>query len=101
MAPRCAEAVAAGVTMAHGSIPGPEAFVAMRANSVDYAVMENTTHAAMVPAAMGWSDIGNWARARRCACGQAIRQGNAISGSAELIDCRNVLVASATARAFR
>ena len=28
--------------------------------SVDYAVMENTAHAAMVPADMAWSDIGNW-----------------------------------------
>ena len=28
--------------------------------SVDYAVMEETDRAAVVPAAMGWSDIGNW-----------------------------------------
>jgi len=55
-------------------------------------VMENTDRAAMVPAAMGWSDIGNWealheARARDTA-------GNHVTGPAELIDCRHVLVDS-------
>ena len=28
--------------------------------SVDYAVMENTARAAVVPVAMGWSDVGSW-----------------------------------------
>jgi mannose-1-phosphate guanylyltransferase/mannose-1-phosphate guanylyltransferase/mannose-6-phosphate isomerase len=41
---------------------------------------------------MGWSDIGNWqalhvARERDA-------DGNAVSGEAELVDCRNVLVDS-------
>jgi mannose-1-phosphate guanylyltransferase/mannose-1-phosphate guanylyltransferase/mannose-6-phosphate isomerase len=72
--------------------PDPAAFVAIASESVDYAVMENTAHAAMVPAAMGWSDIGNWdallaARARDA-------NGNSVLGSAELIGCRNVLVES-------
>lgn len=29
-------------------------------DSVDYAVMEKTKHAAVIPVAMGWSDIGSW-----------------------------------------
>jgi mannose-1-phosphate guanylyltransferase/mannose-6-phosphate isomerase len=29
-------------------------------DSIDYAVMEKTTHAAVVPVSCGWSDIGSW-----------------------------------------
>lgn len=38
----------------------PEAFTACPAESVDYAVMENTNRAAMVPLDAGWSDVGSW-----------------------------------------
>ncbi len=72
--------------------PDADAFARIAGESVDYAVMENTRRAAMVPAAMGWSDIGNWqalhaARSRDAA-------GNAVIGNAELVDCTNVLVES-------
>jgi mannose-1-phosphate guanylyltransferase/mannose-1-phosphate guanylyltransferase/mannose-6-phosphate isomerase len=72
--------------------PDAEAFARIDSESVDYAVMENTRRAAMVPAAMGWSDIGNWqalhvARERDA-------DGNAVTGPAELVGCRNVLVDS-------
>ena len=40
--------------------PARAEFEAVPAESVDYAVMENTARAAMVPADMDWSDIGNW-----------------------------------------
>lgn len=30
------------------------------ANSIDYAVMERTKKAAVIPAEMGWSDVGGW-----------------------------------------
>ena len=32
-----------------------------RADSIDYAVMEKTNRAAVVPLAAGWSDVGSWA----------------------------------------
>jgi mannose-1-phosphate guanylyltransferase / mannose-6-phosphate isomerase len=35
-------------------------FAAARSVSIDYAVMERTDKAAMVPVEMGWSDIGSW-----------------------------------------
>ncbi|OJX68154.1 mannose-1-phosphate guanylyltransferase/mannose-6-phosphate isomerase [Magnetospirillum sp. 64-120] len=35
-------------------------FAAMAGQSIDYAVMEKTRQAAVVPVDMGWSDIGSW-----------------------------------------
>jgi mannose-1-phosphate guanylyltransferase/mannose-6-phosphate isomerase len=37
-----------------------EPFARCRAISIDYAVMEQTDKAAVVPAQIGWSDIGSW-----------------------------------------
>ena len=54
--------------------------------------MENTARAAMVPADMGWSDIGNWPALRDARVLDA--DGNSVNGPAELVDCRNVLVES-------
>jgi mannose-1-phosphate guanylyltransferase/mannose-6-phosphate isomerase len=36
------------------------AFEACRADSIDYAVMEKTADAVVVPLAAGWSDVGSW-----------------------------------------
>jgi mannose-1-phosphate guanylyltransferase/mannose-6-phosphate isomerase len=38
-----------------------EGFEACKSISIDYAVMERTAKAAVVPTKMGWSDIGSWA----------------------------------------
>lgn len=70
--------------------PDAEAFASIKGESVDYAVMENTARAAMVPAAMGWSDIGNWDALHSARDHDG--QGNSVRGLAELIDCRGVLV---------
>lgn len=37
-----------------------EAFEACPDDSIDYAVMEKTQHACMVPLDAGWSDVGSW-----------------------------------------
>ncbi|HEX3972177.1 MAG TPA: mannose-1-phosphate guanylyltransferase/mannose-6-phosphate isomerase [Stellaceae bacterium] len=37
-----------------------DAFAQAPSNSIDYAVMEHTDHAAVVPVEMGWSDVGTW-----------------------------------------
>ena len=70
--------------------PDAAAFSDVHGESVDYAVMENTQRAAMVPAVMGWSDIGNWQALHEAL--QSDSAGNSVRGSAELVDCRNVLV---------
>jgi mannose-1-phosphate guanylyltransferase/mannose-1-phosphate guanylyltransferase/mannose-6-phosphate isomerase len=38
----------------------PAAFAEIPSKSIDYALMERTTHSAVVPADLGWSDIGSW-----------------------------------------
>ncbi len=37
-----------------------EAFAACPSRSIDYAVMEKTKRAAVVPVDMGWNDVGSW-----------------------------------------
>ncbi len=73
--------------------PEADLFASIDGESIDYAVMENTSCAAMVPAAMRWSDIGNW-HALRDAREPSDANGNRVRGRAELIDCRGVLVES-------
>lgn len=70
--------------------PEPTAFSAIAAESIDFAVMENAECAAVVGADIGWSDIGNWDALM--AARPADRYGNRISGHADLLDCRNVMV---------
>lgn len=83
-------AVAKGHTDGQRFHPDATEFAAIAGESVDYAVMENTSRAAMVPADMAWSDIGNWQALHEAREQDA--DGNAVSGRAELVDCRNVLV---------
>ncbi|HWT07990.1 MAG TPA: mannose-1-phosphate guanylyltransferase/mannose-6-phosphate isomerase [Roseomonas sp.] len=70
----------------------PEAFAAAPSISIDYAVMERTQHAAVVPAAIGWSDIGSWAALWDISAKDA--NGNATQGPVELVDAKNCLVRS-------
>ncbi|WP_296721486.1 mannose-1-phosphate guanylyltransferase [Erythrobacter sp.] len=71
--------------------PAPAAFNAIEGDSIDYAVMENTARAAMVPASMGWSDIGNWAALADALADTADAQGNvARGGPVDLDQCRGV-----------
>ena len=37
-----------------------KSFHAIKGDSIDYAVMENTDHAVVVPVDMGWDDVGSW-----------------------------------------
>jgi len=38
----------------------PKEFGACRSDSIDYAVMEKTSHGVVIPLAAGWSDVGSW-----------------------------------------
>lgn len=67
-------------------------FAASPSNSIDYAVMEKTDRAAVVPVSMGWSDVGSWSALRDVADKDAA--GNAIWGDVVAVDTRNSLVRS-------
>src|SRR5262249_54193072 len=60
--------------------------------SIDYAVMERTKRAAVVPAEFDWSDIGSWSTVWDVLDHDAA--GNATHGSVVLTDTRNSLVRS-------
>ncbi|QND70411.1 mannose-1-phosphate guanylyltransferase/mannose-6-phosphate isomerase [Tardiphaga robiniae] len=68
------------------------AFGKAKSISVDYAVMEKTSKAAVVPVSCGWSDVGSWLAVWELSDKDA--QGNAAQGVAVFEDSRNCNVAS-------
>ena len=70
--------------------PDPEAFAASPSDSIDYAVMEKTDSAMMVPLDAGWSDVGSW-EALAAVC-EADSDGNAMAGDVIQHGCRNTFV---------
>lgn len=86
------EAVDKGQDLDGRFLPEAAAFAQVVAESVDYAIMENTNRAAMVPADMSWSDIGNWAALHSARERDVL--GNSVRGPVEIVNCRNVLVDS-------
>jgi len=70
----------------------PDSFATARAISIDYAVMEKTSRAAVVPVACGWSDVGSWLAVWELSDKDA--QGNAAQGAAVFEDSRNCNVSS-------
>ena len=74
--------------------PDAANFAAIEGESIDYAVMENTARAAVVPADMGWSDIGNWAALQDALQSSADTSGNVAKGAVDLADCTGVLAST-------
>jgi mannose-1-phosphate guanylyltransferase / mannose-6-phosphate isomerase len=66
------------------------AFTACASNSIDYAVMEHTRLAVVVPAAIGWSDVGSWAALSEVTASDA--NGNVERGDVHLDGVTNSLV---------
>jgi len=64
-----------------------DSFAAAENVSIDYAVMEHTEHAAMVPCEIGWSDVGTWDALWQIGKKDAV--GNVISGDIVAEDSRN------------
>ena len=67
-----------------------DAFEKCPSISVDYAVMEKTKQVAMVPASMGWSDVGSWAALLDVGTRDA--QGNRFRGDVIAHDTRGSFV---------
>ncbi|QZN82688.1 mannose-1-phosphate guanylyltransferase/mannose-6-phosphate isomerase [Stenotrophomonas sp. DR822] len=64
-----------------------DAFTAVPSDSIDYAVMEKTADAVVVPLDAGWNDVGSWTALRDVS--QQDGDGNAHQGDVIAIDCRN------------
>jgi mannose-1-phosphate guanylyltransferase/mannose-6-phosphate isomerase len=62
-----------------------EAFAACPSESIDYAVMEKTAQAMVIPLDAGWSDVGSWAALWEV--GEADTQGNVCFGDVIDVDC--------------
>ncbi|KAB0598855.1 mannose-1-phosphate guanylyltransferase/mannose-6-phosphate isomerase [Cupriavidus gilardii] len=69
-----------------------ESFAAVPEDSIDYAVMEKCTRAAVVPCSIGWSDIGSWAALSELS--KADDKGNRVEGEALLHDVSDCYLVS-------
>jgi mannose-1-phosphate guanylyltransferase/mannose-6-phosphate isomerase len=70
----------------------PSSFEKALAISIDYAVMEKTARAAVVPVSCGWSDVGSWHAVWELSAKDG--QGNAAQGAAVFEDSRNCNVST-------
>ena len=70
--------------------PGAAAFLGCRSTSIDYAVMEPSDRAAVVPVDFAWSDVGSWDAL--WAISRHDADGNAVSGDVALADTANCLL---------
>lgn len=73
-----------------------DAFGASPNDSIDYAVMEKTDRAAVVPMSCGWSDIGSWSSL--WAVAERDDAGNRTEGDVILADTRDSLVRASERR---
>ena len=63
-------------------LPDETAFAASPSDSIDYAVIEKAERVAVVPVAMGWSDLGSWDALYEIGTKDA--RGNVLSGDVRL-----------------
>ena len=95
-APKIAEAAEAAMAGARRDgrrlHPDAAAFAAAPSLSIDYAVMEKADKVAVVPVAIGWSDVGSWDSLHEVAARD--EAGNAIAGDVLALDARNCLIRS-------
>lgn len=71
-------------------LPDAQSFARSPAISIDYAVMEKTSRAAVVPVSMGWSDVGSWDSLHGLAAQD--ESGNVVDDGANAIDCQGCLI---------
>jgi len=70
--------------------PDADSFARTPSDSVDYAVMEKADRVAVVPVAMGWSDVGSWDALHTL--GPRDERENALGGDIIAIDTANCLI---------
>jgi mannose-1-phosphate guanylyltransferase / mannose-6-phosphate isomerase len=67
-----------------------QAFAACPAESIDFAVMEKTDAAAVIPVDIGWSDVGSWSTLWEV--GEKDARGNVVRGDVHLSGAENCYV---------
>jgi mannose-1-phosphate guanylyltransferase/mannose-6-phosphate isomerase len=94
--PDSADAVAAAIEGAGTDIGfvtlAADAFGRATAKSIDYALMERTDRAAVMPVSCGWSDVGSWQAVWDLSKRDA--DNNAVQGEAVFVETRGSYVAS-------
>ena len=86
----CREAVTRGTQDADFFRVSTADFLKSPSDSIDYAVMENTQQAVVIPVSAGWSDVGAWS-ALWNVCPQD-SDGNVVQGDVIAEDTRNALL---------
>ncbi len=69
---------------------GHDAFAAAKDISIDYALMERTPNAAIIPVDCGWCDAGSWAALHQMAAKDANQ--NIVNGAAHLVDTEHCYI---------
>ncbi len=72
--------------------PDADSFKECPADSLDYAVMEKTEHAAMVQLDAGWSDVGSWSAVHDFS--EHDKDGNVLTGDVVAHECSDSLISS-------
>ena len=72
------------------SRPDRDSFLSSPSDSIDYAVMEKTDTAMMVPLDAGWSDVGSWAALHDVRDKDG--DGNTVDGDVEIQDCKGMFI---------
>lgn len=85
-----ADAHAAGQWDGDALYAAADRFAAAPSISIDYAVMERDDRVAVIPAAIGWSDLGSWQAVHALSPKDA--NGNALSGDIFVYDSQDNLV---------
>jgi mannose-1-phosphate guanylyltransferase len=70
----------------------PDAFSQAPSISIDFALMEKTKNAVVVPSLIEWSDLGSWDAVWKI--GEQTAEGNVIKGNVTVHDTRNSLIVS-------
>ncbi len=92
MAEKVAGAVDAGKIESGCLVLDAASFGEATKKSIDFAVMERTDKAAVIPADIGWSDVGTWSAVRDLI--ERDESGNAVRGDGVIIGATNAYIRS-------
>lgn len=67
-------------------------FSAMPSISIDYGVLERSSHVSLIPCDIGWNDVGSWQAVHEIAAKD--KNGNALQGNVIAVNCKNSLIRS-------